>query len=215
MTGDTPEQAGLDASRADYPSMARLARALYERGASPRDVLRACYGVDFPDEFLMMAELFPWEPGLSPSYTNQPWQLAISLDRGGPDPMPDSMNRIEQEILARDPGLLPLAQLRGYYLGPANSVLCYHLDELAAGRPTIFGVKDPDEYDFEATRWGDSLLDVLHQYYIAYHTKTEQEYNSPRNRGAGSLDEQDVERAASDLEKIQDLQRRLAERTGR
>lgn len=214
MTGDSPEQAGIEASRADYASMARLARALYERGATPREVLQACYGVEFPEEFLMMAEIHPWRPGLSPSYTNQPWQMAIPLDRGGPAPRPDSMDRTEQEMLARDSHLLPLAHLWDRNLRLGNTIICYHLNELAAGRTTIVGVKNPDEYDFEAIHLGDSLLDVLHRYYVEYHTKTEREYNSPRNWGAGSLDESDVEQAASYLEKVEELRRRLVERTG-
>ena len=212
MAGEVPEREHMEASRADYTSMARLARAMYERGATPREVLRSCYGVEFPEEFLMMTQLWPWRPGLSPSYTNQPWKLAVPLDRGGPPPTPDSLNRVEQEILARDPDLLPLARLRDSSLTLGNSIICYRLGALAAGHTTGFGMKNPDEYDFEVAPWGDSLLDLLHRYYVEYHMRTEREYLSPGNRGAGSLDEDDVERAASYVAKVEELRQRLISR---
>jgi hypothetical protein len=43
----------------DYPSMARLARALYETGLGPREVVRDCYGVELPEEFFVLHEADP------------------------------------------------------------------------------------------------------------------------------------------------------------
>lgn len=134
-----------EASREDYSSMARLASALYENGLSVPEVMRECYGVDMPMEFLVLAEADLWRPGLLVACTDQPWRLAVPPARGGPvagsNPGPDG---VERKLLALDPDLLPL----GYTLGAKSpswenkEVLCYRLSELAAGRPTVFRLRE-------------------------------------------------------------------------
>jgi len=85
-----------EASRQDYRSMARLARSLYEAGGTVRSVLQACYGVDFPEELLAIVEARADKRGPFVTYINQPWGLAVPLDRGGPPSDPHGQEYLEQ-----------------------------------------------------------------------------------------------------------------------
>ncbi|WP_189160522.1 hypothetical protein [Lentzea pudingi] len=134
------ERLRAEVSRADYASMARLARALHDEGLNPREVLRQCYRVEFPEEFFVIAEAGPFTLDLRVDFSNQPWELAVPLDRGGPAVSPDSLHEIEQRIYVRDPDLVPLARLVNTDARHGDSVLCYRLDELGAGRATVFSI---------------------------------------------------------------------------
>ncbi|MEM1010549.1 MAG: hypothetical protein AAGJ35_16260, partial [Myxococcota bacterium] len=57
---------------------------------------------------------------------------------------------------------------------------------------------------------GSSLLEVLHEWMLDHHRMIQAQYNSPRNRGCGSLDEQDVEDAAEQLRLVEAMQAELA-----
>jgi hypothetical protein len=106
-------QLRAQASREDYSSMARLAHALYEHGLSVPEVMRECYGVDLPLEFVVLAEADLWRPGLLVVCTDQPWWLAVPPARGGPVAAADPSDGVERKLLALDPDLLPLAYTLG------------------------------------------------------------------------------------------------------
>jgi hypothetical protein len=150
------------ASRADLASMARLALALHADGLRQRDVIRECYGVDFPDEFFAIAADLPLAGEWPSSFA---WQVAVPPARGGALEQPYRWNYTELALYARDPDLVPLLSLYDLNTNYGGQQLCYRLSELAAGRSAVFGVDtvEPDE----ATWCGSSLLDVL----LAYHSE--------------------------------------------
>jgi hypothetical protein len=179
-------QLKADASSREYGPMARLARALYETGLTPEQVLRECYGVGFPREVFVIAAADPHALGLMVTWTNQPWKLAVPLDRGGPPSQPGSYDPMERRFRELDLDLLPLLFL--FSTGDDGEgpgvVLCYRLTELAAGRPTIFAVR---EGTADATQRGDSLLAVLHEHHAAYLRELEAGDEDSQNRGEYDL----------------------------
>ncbi|MFB4295790.1 hypothetical protein [Actinomadura sp. NTSP31] len=74
---------------------------------------------------------------------------------------------------------------------------CYRLTELAAGRTTVFRVRVSDGHCGEAVRCADSLLDLLYDFHADIHRKLEREFGQPSDRGAGSVDRQEVDQAWS------------------
>jgi hypothetical protein len=115
------EHLRTEASRDDYPSMARLARALYETGLGPREVLRECYGVEFPAEFFLLHDP---DPILLFLFTNQPAKLAVPLDRGGPPPNANPMSKCERDAFTRDPDLVPVLLCLDAYAAFGGKFLC-------------------------------------------------------------------------------------------
>lgn len=219
MDGDELDRLAARASRADYRSMVRLARALYETGLNEREVLRRCFGFELPDEFFAIAaepELFDDDvvngvTYVSPlAYSNQPWQLAVPLARGGPDPEPDGVDRLEQWLLAVDPKFVPLLDFTRTFPVAGGHLYCYHLDELRAGRTTVFGV--PPGYDgkVEPVRLADSLLSVLHERFASAVRELERENAHESNRGAGSVVPEEIDVARRWLERVERVRRRLA-----
>ncbi|WP_432968497.1 ankyrin repeat domain-containing protein [Dactylosporangium sp. CA-233914] len=215
------------ASRGDYESMSRLARALYAAGNGPRDVLAECFGTAYPEEFFVIADAGPYQtlPGTG---TNLPWELAVPLERGGPVLRPAMTTwRAERRIHDWDPDLVPLVALyaddrvdhgarkRRPRVPHGDLMLCYRLSELAAGRSTVVGVpwRSAEEGGPLSVRaCGDSLLTVLHEYATAVHRLDEWEIVQPWNRGAGSIDDLEVEMSAELVEQIEELRQRVAER---
>lgn len=197
-----------EASRGDYASMARLARALHASGRSPRQVIRDCYGVEFPGEFFAVADAPPAALYLPGDFANQPWKLAIPLERGGPPEEPDFMDEIERAIVARDPDLVPLLLLVEVDAQHGDLVLCYRLAELAAGRTVIEGLPQLDP-DGEVVRCGDSLLAVLREHLADIHRMLEYQRSRPANRGAGAIEQDEVDRAWSLVERIDQLAGRV------
>ena len=214
------------ASRDDYRSMARLAWALYAAGLRPDEVMSECLGVAFPDEFFVLAEADPEEaaPG---DVTNLPWGLAVPLEQGGPVLRPSSTTwRYERRIFAWDPDLVPLITLHGdrrldhgagVWRGVPHGdrLHCYRLSELAAGRSTVFGVpwdSNDDDRELSVDPTGESLLTVLHEHVSAEYDLDEWEARQPWNRGAGSLDQEDVARSRRVVTGIEELQRRVEDR---
>ncbi|MER5932598.1 hypothetical protein [Streptomyces sp. NPDC002054] len=215
MKPETVDGLREEASRGDYGSMARLARALYGCGLGPREVVRECYGVDFPEEFFALVDAGPWVRYLLVYFTNQPWQLAVPPERGGPAEGPDEMADTELLILARDPDLMPLFQIPAYAPGEDDRVVCYRLAELRAGRPTLYCL-DVTDYpgievrDTEAVRCGESMLTVLEDAHADDLRRLEEEARLPSNRGAGSVDRSEVDQASESLELVRELARKLA-----
>nr|WSZ94583.1 hypothetical protein OH820_02025 [Streptomyces sp. NBC_00857] len=213
MTPEGLDRLRAEASRADYASMARLARALYENGLGPREVLRECYDTDFPEELFVVVDAGPWELDLLASFTNQPWQLALPLDRGGPDAAPDTLASTELLLLARDPDLMPLMVIPGAEAGQEDLIVCYRLSELRAHRPTAFCLRGVTGSG-EAVRCGESMLTVLYDEHADALRLLEEEFRQPSNRGAGSVDGSQLEQANESLERVRELQRQAAARQG-
>ncbi|GII82125.1 hypothetical protein Ssi03_01150 [Sphaerisporangium siamense] len=182
---DELEQLRTEASSRGYGPMARLARALYEAGLPPEQVLRECYGADLPREVFSIAAADPYTLGLLAKWANQPWQLAVPLDRGGPASQADTYEPKERRVHVLDPDLLPLVFLirPGIDIEDDGLVLCYRLTELAAGRSTIFGVREDADNPSEATRLGDSLLAVLHRHHTKYLHELEEESANTEDKG--------------------------------
>lgn len=200
------------ASRGDYRSMARLARALYESGQTVHGVLHTCYGVEFPEELFAIIDARARARPPHADFTNQPWELAVPLDHGGPSPEPDGMDDIEQRAFALDPALVPLLALMDPDPVHGNSLLCYRLDELAAGRSTIIGLRAFFYRDSAAVpqRYGDSLITVLFEHFADHARRRQREFDSPHNRGAGSIDETYASDARSGLARVEEIIRLLA-----
>jgi hypothetical protein len=214
VTEDALQWLRMEASRDDYASMARLARALYEQGTDSREVVRQCYGVDFPEEFFAIAEADPEALDLMVDYPNQPWQPAIPLDRGGPAPTPHSMEGVEQRILARDQDLVPLVWCIKTGIRHGSSILCYRLSELRARRSTVYGVALPVEAHHEIVHCGDSLLTALHEHHISYVGWLEKELWDPANARTGGLTKEEVTEMQELVTRIEELQRLVASRQG-
>ncbi|MFJ1646069.1 hypothetical protein [Streptomyces sp. NPDC088258] len=209
MTEDVVSRARAEASRGDYASMAHLARALYETGLGPREVIRECYGTDFPEEFFLLARKNPYMLDLLIDFTNQPWRLAIPLSQGGPPPEPDSQDRIERRAFAYDPRLVPLALPLGLDTALKGRVVCYHLDELRVGCPTTFGIWKTAGIDDETECYDGSLLEILHQHHADFLRRLTSRSNLPSNRGTGAVDNEAIEDAQDILNRIEALQHEL------
>ncbi|MFD8563136.1 hypothetical protein ACFV1N_38175 [Streptosporangium canum] len=209
MNSEAVDRLRAEASREDYASAARLARVLYETGLGPREVLCECYGVMFPEELFVVVDAGLWSLDLLAYFTNQPWELAIPPDRGGPTDTPDAVADTESHILARDPDLMPLLQIPAARAGEDDRIVCYWLEELRAGRPTVFCLGAAAYPTMEA-RCGESMLAVLYEEHAADLRSLEEESHSPWNRGAGSVSGDEVRQARESLELVLELQRQAA-----
>ncbi|MCQ8190684.1 hypothetical protein [Streptomyces rugosispiralis] len=206
-----------EASREDYASMARLARALYASGLGSREVLREAYGTGFPEEVFVLVGAGLSTLDLLAYFTHQPWQLAVPPEQGGPQEVPGPLAETEQLVLALDPGLLPLVQIPAATSAGDDRIVCYRFEELRAGLPTAFSLRaEPYPYselrDTEAVRCGESLLAVLDEVHADDVRRLEGELHQPWNRGAGSVDRGEVEQAHASLELVRRLRRQA---TGR
>lgn len=199
-------------SRGDFDSLVPWTRRLLAEGKSIGDVMRAIYGVDLPAEVYVFDRAYPRRLWLPVDQTFHPWEL---LALGGPtgdvrgeDPWAREQ---EEHAFAQHPSFLPLlrtgesdAEYGGYVLG-------YDLEELRSGRRTILGHRgDIPGAGAKLEVIGASLLDVLHAWMSDHLRMIEQQYESPVNRGAGSLERRDVDEVAGMLRGIEELQREAA-----
>ncbi|GAB3452167.1 hypothetical protein [Actinophytocola sediminis] len=214
MTGDALDRLRAGASRGDYASMARLASALQADGQGPREVLRQCYGVDFPVEFFVVAEAKPLKPPLMGFFTTLPWKLVLPLEQGGPPPEAESFQAFERKIFDRDPDLVPLMWLFGPHGRCGDRILCYRLRRLHAGHPTVYGIPEDVGPRDRVRRCGGSLLTVLRAHHAEELRQTERERRRPSNWGAGSVDLKDVAESRTMLEQIATFQRETTRRGG-
>lgn len=210
MTDKELDRLKAEASFDNYLSMAHLARALYERGLNAHEVIHTCYGIELPEEFFVIAEASPQELDLPAYMTSLPWNLAIPMDRGGPPCQADPTEDNEQQAIALHPDLIPLMELSDRDAVYGDSILCYHRDELKAGRATIFGLPREVEPNAEPKRYGDSLLWVLHEHAGDRLRMEEWQLTQPQS----SMHESIVASSRATVEYIEALQRRLASRTG-
>jgi hypothetical protein len=82
-------------------------------------------------------------------------------------------------------------------------LICYRLSELAAGRATAYGVKPEDKRP--ARRCGDSLLDVLHEYFADCHALDDWEIDQPWNRGFGAVGPRRLEQSHEASRRIDEI----------
>lgn len=93
-------------------------------------------------------------------------------------------------------------------------IVCYRLSQLQVGRTTVYGVPEQPASGEEGPRpWrvrrcGTSLLAVLHEHLADRLGLDEWEMRQPWNRGAGSIDRQEVDESRAALERVEALQRR-------
>ncbi|MER6140621.1 hypothetical protein ABT174_11230 [Streptomyces sparsogenes] len=214
MTEDALRRLRAESSRDDYASMASLARALYPRGLSPREVVRECYGVGFPEEFFVLADAGPHSLDLMVDFPLLPWRLAVPPDRGGLPERPDPMADITRKVFVRDPDLIPLFLGININLEHGGRVLCYSLAELGAGRTTVFGIWKDVEPHNEVERCGDSLLAVLHEHHAQYVDWLESQSWDPANVRTDPVDEETVAEIRDLVLMIEGFQRRAASRGG-
>jgi hypothetical protein len=198
--------------------MARLAVELHERGFTDREVIRECYGVEFPDEFFVIAGADRLKLGVE--WTNLPWELVIPPERGGPADDPYPPWDMELWAFGLDPRLVPLGEPDDDDAVHGGFLACYHLDELAEGRSTVFGLEirytwegDDRVYeDTETVRMGDSLLEVLREYEIDRQRMIQSQHDDPSNRsGFGYISREYVQGRRVHLERVEALIRVLNE----
>ncbi|BBC35364.1 hypothetical protein SGFS_066580 [Streptomyces graminofaciens] len=207
------------ASRTDRQSMIRFAAALHDHGCTDREVVRRCYGVEFPDEFFLFARTDP--EALEFEFVDSGclvWDLAVPMRTGDPRWEPGPMWGVEMRAFAVDPGLIPLTAL-GHHGRYGRSLLCYHSGELAAGRSTVFGLSDRSrrEYlpafgpDARPEPCGPSLLAVLHEHESDKVRMVQAQADDPMNHtGFGAVTSDQVEERREWVRLIEDMQRRLA-----
>ena len=199
----------------DYPSMEALARAALDAGQTPAEMLRTCYGVSFPAEVHMIDTMRGERRALPGTYANQPWSL-LALARGASDELRPMIGEYERRARTIDERLLPLLLLQDDGGTHSGWFVCYRIDELAAGRPTIVALV-PDFWNRGARdvqRLGDSLAGVLHEHFASAAKRIQAEYESPSNRGAGSAEEGEVTHAQEMLARADDLVRAVAAASG-
>ncbi|MCF2527054.1 hypothetical protein [Yinghuangia soli] len=192
--------------------MAGFALSLYESGLGPGEVLRRCYGVPFPHEFLILSEPQEMNGDLLVDLFDQPWQMAVPPERGGPrtSALPRREEH-ERALLARDPDLLPLLVPLGVRERHGGKTIGYRLSELAVGRTTVFALPRDARPGSAIERVGHSLLALLHEHHADAHKAARDQYNAPSNRGFGMVDADEVDELAALLRHVQDLQRRTTE----
>jgi hypothetical protein len=195
----------------DHHAMARRARALYEAGRDPREVMRECYGVAFPDEFFVIAEA---SPELMFDFTVLPWELARPLDRGGPPQTAAPLDNLDRRVLDRDPDLIPLGLClgvdEGIGTGLGGHVLCYRRSELAAGRSAVVSVEFRTRPDSPITPRANSLLAALHAHLTENVAWMRQERHRTAGHSGGSTwDDEDVAAAEEGVAGVEELRRRL------
>ena len=200
MTGMTGAD---DPARGDYLAMVRRALELYEGRMNRRQVLRECYGVDFPEEFFTIVDSgldqFDWGATL----TDLPWQLAIPPDRGGPDEGIPYAARLEGELLARDENLVPLAVLVGRHSTYGGRVACYRLSDLAAGDESVALILE--DLSAGTAPGAPSLLQMLRLHFADLIDRMHQQLDDPANARASIVEPEDIAEADSHLRRVEEM----------
>jgi hypothetical protein len=199
--------------RGQHARLSAWAREAYLQGKSVHEVVTATYGADLPREAYVFYESRPRDPALPVELLFWPWRL-LDLARTKHDDEEPSPWQVEQEAnaLAQDPDFLPLMKLEAYEARHDGWIIGYSLSALRQGKTTILGHdEDIPSSDAAFHVIGESLLVVLHEWATDHLRMTEERFDSPANRGTGSLDPEDVERAAEIFKAVEKFQRKLAE----
>ncbi|MDP9794307.1 hypothetical protein J2S43_002819 [Catenuloplanes nepalensis] len=199
-------------SRGDYSAMADLARRLYAAGLGTREVVRGCYGVEFPEEFHAVFEV-PADVGLVVNYTYLPWQLLVPPSRGGPALSASLiLGDAERRLFARDPDLVPLMSLMAAGTTLKSDIIGYRLSWLRERRTDVWGVADTAEPEDPIVHVGGSLVEVLRRYHAEHLEFYAEIYARPDNRGFGAVRESMVDEARRALARVEAIGRRAAGR---
>jgi hypothetical protein len=203
------------ASPRDYASMARLAGTLYARGEGVREVLRQCYGVEFPEEFYATVPERLARPRLLAHFTDLPWNLAVPPGDGGPATSATGPTEsVERAIAALSSDLVPLMRLAGHGTTLHRAVICYRLTELRAGSTAVFGYRGTTAEGGRPPRCGASMLAVLESHHAELLQHEEWMMSRPWNRGFGAVDQRSVDEIRGLFERIAQLRRQVASRQG-
>jgi hypothetical protein len=199
-------------TRGDFDSLMPWAQRLLAEGKSIGEVMRAIYGVDLPTELYAIDRAYARGLRLPLYQTYHPWELFElsnpSSERRDPAPWEREQ---EEHAYAQNPSFLPLLSLQVADAVYDDYVLGYDLDELREGKTVVLG----HQGDIPATgaRFeviGTSLLGVMHEWMSDHLRMVRYQYESPMNRGAGSLERKDVDYVAGMLRAIEQLQQEAA-----
>jgi hypothetical protein len=201
-------------SRERFDSLVSWARRLYAEGKSSGDVMRAIYGADLPAEaYAFWRALDGGKLDLPVDRMLHPWEL-IAVENPSQTNEAGPWDREQEErAFAQVPRFLPLMKLAADEPLYDDYIIGYDLDELRAGRTTIFG----HHGDFPGSgamldRLGDSLLGVLHAWMADHlHMLTEQ-FKAPSNRGFGSISQDNLDEVTERVRAIEAVQREVAGR---
>jgi hypothetical protein len=189
------------------------AKEAHAEGKSVHDIVTAVYGVDLPPEAYVFYKSRPRDPELPADLVFFPWELLRLTGLKYEDDTPDPWS-IEQEThaLAQNIDFLPLMKLGAFEARHDGYVIGYSISALREGKTTILGHnEDIPESGASFEQLGDSLLSVLYEWATDHLRMVNEQFKSPSNRGFGSLDNSDVERAAGILKSVETMQRKLAE----
>lgn len=197
----------MNASRGEYASMVALSAALFRKGLPVHSVLRECYGVDFPAEFLVMAGVDRFDTGLFVEFTNQPWECADPVESAGALKAP-RIDEVERQLFEIDDDLVPLLRLIGSRQRLGGSVICYRLSELSDGRSTVFAVKEELREWMSPESCGASLLDLLLEFHGEAYEALIAQRDSESNFGSGMVDDDEVAEVYELIEEIAQMRRK-------
>jgi hypothetical protein len=187
------------------------AQNAHKQSKSTHDIVRAIYGVDFPAELYLFNRVRASEASID--FFFFPWEL-IALEVVGhkSDSIDGWSEEQEAYALAANPAFIPLMKLGGNDDVRHNGyILGYDLQSLKKSGTTILGHKEdipPSGAAFVTI--GNSLLDVVHEWTADAFQKIKSQYESPSNRGFGSLTYEDVETAKRNLEMVEEMRQELA-----
>lgn len=216
MMDDLNSSQEIKISRADPSSLVPFARHLCETGKSPEEIVREIYNVDFPDEFYLFEKwCIVGNLDLSLQWLHHPWELIVSLERGGPSEKVDPWSEEqEKNAFSQAPHVVLLMELYASDAIYGDYFIGYDLNELSEGRTTIVGHEDDiPENGAKFEIIGSSMLEVLHAWMSDHYRMVQAQYNKPSNRGAGSLRKKNVEEVAEQLRGIEAMQTELASKT--
>jgi hypothetical protein len=199
--------------RGQHEPLLAWAKKAHEEGKSVHDIVTAVYGVDLPPEACVFYKSRPRDPEFPADLVFFPWELLRLTGPQYEDDTPDPWS-VEQEThaLAQNADFLPLMKLVAFEARHDGYVIGYSISALREGKTTILGHNEDipaNGASFE--QLGDSLLFVLHEWATDHLRMVNEQFKSPSNRGFGSLDNSDVERAAGILKSVEKMQRKLTE----
>src|SRR5581483_506847 len=128
-------------SREDFDDVTAWGERLRAEGKSTADVMRAIYGVDLPPEAYALDRALVGGLALPLVVTVHPWAF---IDDAARDTDEDWARGVEEAAFADWPRFLPLLQLAAEDAVHGDHVIGYDLDELRAGKLTIYGYDESD-----------------------------------------------------------------------
>jgi hypothetical protein len=93
-----------------------------------------------------------------------------------------------------------------------RTVVCYRLTDLRAGGTAVIGNEPNAQAGDQVVRRGDSMLAVLHTHHTEYLNHIEWVLRQPWNWGFGAEQDVSAVEARHLLDRVEELQRHVAER---